>query len=109
MLNRSAILRDAHAQTRKMRTWTGVPGTYRQIFADCLRLAWRAAKAAAEEAAWEAALPPIPAEIEAEAAAMRADAWFEPITTTGTARMVAILSAADALEAAARRASPFHA
>ena len=109
MFSRSAILRDAHAQARKMRKWAGVPGTYRQIFADCLRLAWRAAKAAAAEAAWEAALPPIPAAIEAEAAAMRADAWFEPITTMGTARMVAILSAADTLETGARRSFAFHA
>ena len=107
MINRSTILLDAHAQTRKMRTWAGVPGTYRQIFADCLRLSWRAAKAAAKEAAWEASLPPVPAEIEAEVAAIRTDAWFEPITSAGTARMLATLSAASALEAAARHA--FHA
>lgn len=63
------------------------------------------ARAVAAAAALEAALPPVPADILAAAGAIRADAWFEPITAAGNARVAAAHLAASALIEAARSGS----
>ena len=118
MFDRAAILREAHAATRlrfvpshsqrygdrydrELAAWVPKAG-YRAIFADRLRNAWHMARAVAASAALEAALPLVPADILAQADAIRADAWFEPITAAGNARIAAAHLAASALLEAAR-------
>ena len=102
--NRSAILRDAHNQARKLLTCGCFRGTYRQALSAGLRLAWYAAKEALAEAEWQASLPRIPVDVAERVAAMREAAWYEPINRTGNERYSAILAQARDLEDAARAA-----
>ncbi len=102
--DRATIFRDAHSQARRLLTYGCFRGTYRQALAAGLRLAWQGAKAAREEAEWQAAQPQIPADVVERIAEMRADAWFEPITSAGNARYSAILAQARDIEDAARAA-----
>ena len=121
MFDRAAILREAHAATRarfvpshsqrygdrydrELAAWVPKAG-YRAIFAGRLRNAWHMARAVAASAALEASLPPVSADILAQADAIRAEAWFEPITAAGNARMAAAHLAASALLEGARLAA----
>ena len=79
--------------------------TYRAIFAAALRTAWADAKTIARFAAYEAEIPAISDEVSDRVAAMRADAWYEPISAAGNDRMSAILAEASAIEQAARAAA----
>lgn len=120
-LDRAEILRSAHRAARartapssssrygdrydpETRGW--VPkASYREIFASCLRSAWANAKFAAEEAAYEASLPPIPTDIAERIRELRAEAEFEPITMRGNDRYSALLTKARTLEEDARDAA----
>ena len=104
LFNRSAILADAHSQARRLLTYGCFRGTYRQALAAGLRFAWQGAKAAREKAEWQAMQPQIPADVAERIAEMRADAWFEPITSVGNTRYSAILAQARDIEDAARAA-----
>ena len=120
VFDRAAILRQAHAAARARmapsrtcrvgdrRNEQGagyVPKhSYRVAFADALRWAWRDAKIIADEEAWQAAQPPLPADVADRIRELRDDAWHEPITGAGNARYSAILAQARDLEEAARAA-----
>lgn len=75
MFSRAHIFRSAHRHAREMRTWGSFEGTYRQAFKIALREVWYAEKFCAEEAAYEATLPPVPPEIEQRARELRTAAW----------------------------------
>ena len=111
--DRAAILREAHAATRlrlvpshsqrygdrydrELAAWVPKAG-YRAIFAGRLRNAWHMARAVAASAALEASLPPVSDDVLAQADAIRAAAWFEPINGHGNARLAAAHLAAFAL------------
>ena len=118
VFDRAEILRSAHRMTRERMTpsssWRHgdrydpevcgwVPKfTYRKCFAGALRAAWRDAKYAAEEAAYEASLPPIPADIADRIRELQAEAWAERIDGPGNARHAALLAQARDLGDAAR-------
>ena len=121
MFDRAAILRDAHAATRRrmapshsqrygdrydpeLTAWVPKAG-YRAIFAGRLRDAWHMARSVAAAAALEASLPPVDEATLAAADAIRADAWFEPINAAGNARLAAAHLAASALIEGARLAA----
>ena len=121
MFDRAAIFRKAHAAARlrfvsshcqrygdrydrELAAWVPKAG-YRAIFAGRLRNAWHIARAVAASAALEATLPPVPNDILAQADAIRATAWFEPITGPGNARLAAAHLAASALIENARYGS----
>ena len=117
MFDRAAILREAHAATRRrlapshyqrfgdrydreLSAWVPKAG-YRAIFAGRLRDAWRTARAIAESAALEASLPPVDEATLAAASAIRAAAMGERFTAAGDARVAAAhLAAASLIEAA---------
>ena len=116
--DRAEILRSAHRAARERMTpsssWRHgdrydpevigwVPKfTYRECFAGALRSAWRDAKYAAEEAAYEASLPPIPADIAERIRELQAEAWAAPITMRGNDVHAALLAQARDLADAAR-------
>lgn len=118
MFDRAAILREAHAATRRRLVlpalrrpvrcradFVGAEGRHRAIFAGRLRDAWHMALSVAAAAALEASLPPVDAATLAEADAIRANAWCEPITAAGNARMAAAHLAVSALLEGARLAA----
>ena len=102
MFDRAAIFRSAHRHAREMRTWGSFKGTYRQAFKIALREVWYAEKFCAEEAAYEATLPPIPADVAERARQLRAEAWGQRITSVGNEAYSALMDQARDLEHAAR-------
>ncbi len=75
MFDRAAIFRSAHEHARRELRWSGFKGTYRQAFAISLRAVYSAERDAIAEAAYQATLPPIPADIAERARELRAAAW----------------------------------
>ena len=102
--DRASILRDAHAQARRLLTYGCFCGTYRQALAAGLTLAWQAAKAEREEAEWLATQPPIPADVADRIRELRDEAWASPITARGNNLHAALIASARDLEEAARAA-----
>ena len=83
MFDRATILRNAHAQARRLLTYGCFCGTYRQALAAGLTLSWQAAKAEREEAEWQASQPPIPADVADRIRQLQDEAWAAPITARG--------------------------
>ena len=100
--NLSTILRDAHAQARRLLTYGCFCGTYRQALAAGLTLSWQAAKAEREEAMWQATQPPIPADVADRIRELRDEAWASPITARGNELHAALLASARDLADTAR-------
>ena len=102
VFDRAAIFRSAHEHAKREIRWAGFKGTYRQAFAISLRAVYYAEKQAAEEAAYQASLPPIPADIAERADRLRDAAWGQRITSTGNEAFSAFMAQARHLENAAR-------
>ena len=102
LFNRATILRNAHAQARRLLTYGCYTGTYRQALAAGLILAWQGAKAEREEAEWQASQPPIPADVANRIRELRDEAWAAPITARGNELHAALLASARDLVDTAR-------
>ena len=98
MLFRSTILRAAHATARSRMASNRAWRSYRQAFADALRMEWRRAKdagAQASAAADDAVVDTLPPAVAARVASIRTLASYEPHTSVGHARFRALHAEAD--------------
>ena len=114
IVDRAEILRSARERMTPSSSWRHgdrydpevvgwVPKfSYRECFANALRSAWRDAKVAAEEAAYEASLPPILDDVADRIRELQAEAWAAPITMRGNYVHTALLAQARDLADAAR-------
>ena len=101
MLDRSAILSEAHRLTRRLIA-NGSVRPYRVLFAQQLKFCWYAHKLEAANAAAEAAIPALPADVVARVADLRLIASTQNFTSFGAAQFRALNAMADEAELAAR-------
>ena len=86
---------------RRELRWSGLKGTYRQAFAISLRAVYSAEREAIAEAAYQATLPPVPADVADRARRLSAAAWGCRIDGSGNAMFSLLaMQARDLVDAA---------
>ena len=101
MLDRSAILSEAHRLTRRLIA-NGSVQPYRVLFVQQLKFCWYAHKLEAANAAAEVAIPPLPDDVAVRVADLRLIASTQNFTSYGAAQFRALNAEADLIERAAR-------